>query len=50
MKKISPLLLFYFIIISFAEAQTRPITTGVPFLQVAADARAAGLADQGVAT
>jgi len=49
MKKIS-LLLFYFIIISFAEAQTRPITTGVPFLQVAADARAAGLADQGVAT
>lgn len=49
MKKIS-LLLFYFIIISFAEAQTRPITTGVPFLQVAADARAAGLGDQGVAT
>ena len=48
MKKIS-LLLFYFII-SFANAQTRPITTGVPFLQVAADARAAGLADQGVAT
>ncbi|OOV19936.1 type IX secretion system outer membrane channel protein PorV [Flavobacterium sp. LM4] len=50
MKKISPLLLFYFIIISFANAQTRTITTGVPFLQVAADARAAGLGDQGVAT
>ena len=32
-------------------AQTdRVITTGVPFLLVAADARAAGLADQGVAT
>jgi hypothetical protein len=50
MKKISPLLLFYFIIISLAKAQERPITTGVPFLQVAADARAAGLGDQGVAT
>ncbi|GGE98505.1 type IX secretion system outer membrane channel protein PorV [Flavobacterium limi] len=50
MKKISPLLLFYFIIISFANAQIRPITTGVPFLQVASDARAAGLGDQGVAT
>ncbi|WP_163408839.1 type IX secretion system outer membrane channel protein PorV [Flavobacterium ajazii] len=48
MKKIS-LLLFYFII-SFAKAQDRPITTGVPFLQVAADARAAGMGDQGVAT
>jgi hypothetical protein len=32
------------------NAQDRPITTGVPFLQVAADARAAGLGDQGVAT
>jgi hypothetical protein len=50
MKKIPFLLLFYFIIISFAKAQERPITTGVPFLQVAADARAAGLGDQGVAT
>ncbi|WP_269234615.1 type IX secretion system outer membrane channel protein PorV [Flavobacterium flavigenum] len=49
MKKISSLL-FYFIIISLAKAQERPITTGVPFLQVAADARAAGLGDQGVAT
>ncbi len=32
------------------SAQERVITTGVPFLMVAADARAAGLADQGVAT
>lgn len=32
------------------QAQERVITTGVPFLLVAADARAAGLADQGVAT
>lgn len=37
----------------FAKAQeepTRVITTGVPFLLVAADARSAGMADQGVAT
>jgi len=32
------------------QAQERVITTGVPFLLVAADARAAGMADQGVAT
>ena len=32
------------------SGQERVITTGVPFLLVAADARAAGLADQGVAT
>lgn len=50
MKKIS-LLLICLLIITYAKAQeTRPITTGVPFLLVAADARAAGLADQGVAT
>ena len=49
MKKI--LLLFVcFFIISFAKAQENVITTGVPFLLVAADARAAGMADQGVAT
>jgi hypothetical protein len=34
----------------FVTAQERVITTGVPFLMVAADARAAGMADQGVAT
>ncbi|OXB03028.1 hypothetical protein B0A75_02075 [Flavobacterium oncorhynchi] len=51
MKKIS-FLVISLLIISFAKAQNieRPITTGVPFLLVAADARAAGLADQGVAT
>ena len=46
MKKI----LFCLLIITFAKAQNREITSGVPFLLVAADARAAGLADQGVAT
>ncbi len=32
------------------EVEGRPITTGVPFLGIAADPRAAGLGDQGVAT
>lgn len=36
--------------ISKAQESVRVITTGVPFLLIAADARAAGLADQGVAT
>jgi hypothetical protein len=36
--------------LSFANAQDRVITTAVPFLLVAADARAAGMADIGVAT
>lgn len=51
MKKIALLLLFS-TTITFVNAQqdSRVITTGVPFLLVAADARAAGLADQGVAT
>ncbi|MEZ7500530.1 type IX secretion system outer membrane channel protein PorV [Flavobacterium sp. Arc3] len=35
---------------SFANAQDRVITTAVPFLLVSADARAAGMADIGVAT
>lgn len=43
------LLLFNYGKIS-AQEQERVITTAVPFLMVAADARAAGLADQGVAT
>lgn len=34
----------------YAQDDNRVITTGVPFLLVAADARSAGLADQGVAT
>lgn len=33
-----------------AQNNNRVITTGVPFLLIAADARAAGMADQGVAT
>lgn len=49
MKKI-PLLFVCLFIISLSNAQDRVITTGVPFLLVAADARAAGMADNGVAT
>ena len=52
MKKIA-LLLILLASIQSIKAQTpdsRVITTGVPFLLVAADARAAGMADQGVAT
>ncbi len=33
-----------------AQNENRVITTGVPFLLISADARAAGMADQGVAT
>lgn len=36
--------------VQISKAQERVITTGVPFLLVAADARAAGMGDQGVAT
>lgn len=36
--------------LSFVNAQDRVITTAVPFLLVSADARAAGMADVGVAT
>ncbi len=51
MKKIS-ILLLCLVAIQHIKAQetTRVITTGVPFLLVAADARSAGMADQGVAT
>ena len=48
-KNISILILFL-VSNQIINAQDRVITTGVPFLLVAADARAAGLADQGVAT
>jgi hypothetical protein len=50
MKKIAILLLL--ITTQFVKAQedSRVITTGVPFLLIAADARAAGMGDQGVAT
>ena len=49
MKKIA-FLLISILSLQYAQAQERVITTGVPFLLVAADARSAGLADQGVAT
>lgn len=34
----------------YAQTEMHPITTGVPFLTITADARAAGMADMGVAT
>ena len=49
MKKIA-VILICFLTVQFAKAQDRVITTGVPFLMVAADARSAGMGDQGVAT
>ncbi len=49
MKRIA-IILICFTAISNIKAQERVITTGVPFLLIAADARAAGLGDQGVAT
>lgn len=49
MKKILILLVLVFTN-QIINAQTRVITTGVPFLLIAADARAAALGDQGVAT
>jgi len=49
MKKI-PLLFVCLFVISFAKAQENVITTAVPFLLVAADARSAGMADNGVAS
>ena len=49
MKKLT--LLFIFLFITYlTKAQVRVINPGVPFLLVAADARAAGMADIGVAT
>lgn len=52
MKKIKLLFLLLLTIptINAQSNDSRVITTGVPFLLVAADARAAGMADQGVAT
>lgn len=49
MKKIAALII-YFSLIQYSIAQDRVITTGVPFLLVAADARSAGMADNGVAS
>lgn len=49
MKKIA-LILICLLFVQLTKAQERVITTGVPFLLVAADARSAGMADNGVAT
>ena len=49
MRKISLLFASLFVI-SLANAQENVITTAVPFLLVSADARAAGMADNGVAS
>lgn len=48
MKKL--ILIFIGVVTTNAIAQDRTITTGVSFLQIAADARAAGMGDIGVAT
>ncbi|NJW53905.1 type IX secretion system outer membrane channel protein PorV [Salinimicrobium oceani] len=54
MKKLSLLMLSAILLFSgqveAQEEQDRVITTAVPFLLIAADARAAGMGDQGVAT
>lgn len=53
MRKLSLILISGFLLINakaLAQEQDRVITTAVPFLLVAADARAAGMGDQGVAT
>ena len=51
MKKMKKIALIILIISTFKiQAQDRVITTGVPFLLIAADARSAGMADMGVAT
>ena len=50
-KNIKTLLLSGFIlVISLVSAQNRVINTGVPFLALSADARAAGMADIGIAS
>jgi hypothetical protein len=50
MKKFTILFLLASLQYINAQQDSRVITTGVPFLLVAADARAAGMGDQGVAT
>ena len=49
MKKIAAILICL-LVVQLTKAQERVITTGVPFLLVAGDARSAGMADNGVAT
>lgn len=50
MKKIAILLTLLLSAVQITKAQDRVITTGVPFLLIAADARSASMGDQGVAT
>ncbi|WP_158209313.1 type IX secretion system outer membrane channel protein PorV [Myroides phaeus] len=51
MKKVTALLVSVLVGQSlFAQKENRPITTGVPFLLIAGDARSAGMGDIGVAT
>lgn len=50
MKKIPILFLLVFVAKSYAQETNRVITTAVPFLTIAADARSAGMGDMGVAT
>lgn len=49
MKKIAIVSLFL-LVVQLVKAQENVITTGVPFLLIAADARAAGVGDMGAAT
>ncbi len=49
MRKISAAIILCLLFFKMS-AQERPITVGVPFLLIAADARSAGMGDQGVAT
>lgn len=50
MKKISLIVLLAFVCKLSAQEDNRVITTAVPFLTIAADARSAGMGDMGVAT
>lgn len=50
MKKIALIILIITTFKTQAQDKNRVITTGVPFLLIAADARSAGMADMGVAT
>ena len=43
-------IILFIIFIGFINAQNRVITTGVPFLMISPDARAAGMGELGVAT
>ena len=52
MRRVTFLMIYFTlgVLSSFAQKSNRVITTGVPFLLITSDARAAGMGDQGVAT